>query len=151
MARPFRLQSLLDHKQQLEDESMRVLAERERERTRAADVLTILHDVQEKQLQHLEDLARVVSIDAAERRDATSYLERIERSIVVQHDVIAEAEARVAESRDALVEILKEKRALERLRQQHVETTAREEGRREANAADEISTARYTRTLQERG
>ena len=45
-----------------------VLAERERERTRAADVLTILHDVQEKQLQHLEDLARVVSIDAAERR-----------------------------------------------------------------------------------
>ena len=69
----------------------------------------------------------------------------------MQHDVIAEAEARVAESRDALVEILKEKRALERLRQQHVETTAREEGRREANAADEISTARYTRTLQERG
>ena len=151
MAKPFRLQSLLEHKQQQEEQSMRFLADREAARRRASDTLEMLREAEEAQLRHLEDLSRAVRFDAEISRDATSYLGRIERSIAAQHDVIAEAEARVLESRDALVEILKEKRALERLREQYLETTAREEGRREALVVDEITTARYTRVLQERG
>lgn len=151
MAKPFRLQALLEHKQQQEEQSMRALAERESERRRACDTLEILREAEETQLRHLEDLARAARFDPEISRDATSYLGRIEQSIAAQREVIAEAEARVLESRDALVEILKEKRALERLREQFLETTAREAGRREAVASDEISTARYTRQLQERG
>jgi len=150
VAKPFRLQSLLEHKQALEEECMRVLAEHELARRRAVDTLEILHEAQETQLRHLEDLARAVRFDAEISRDATAYLGRIEHSITVQREALVEAEARVAESREALVEVLKEKRALERLREQHIETTAREEGRREARAVDDITTARYTRSLQER-
>ena len=62
--------------------------------------------------------------------------------------MIAEAAERVRESRDALLAILKEKRALERLREQHVAAAALVAGRREARAADEITSARYARHLQ---
>ena len=150
MPRPFRLQALLEHKQQLEEQATLELGSREAAHRHATEALDILREAEETQLRHLEALARAERFDAEISRDATAYLDRIERSITVQRDVIAETEARVAESRDALVEILKEKRALERLREQHLETVAREEGRREAQSADEISTARYTRHLQER-
>jgi len=151
MAKPFRLQVLLDQKRRLEDEAMRALGAHEADLRRATETMEILREAEETQIRHLDDLARAARFDAEISADATAYLERIERSIAAHHDVIAEAEARVAESRDALMEVLKEKRALERLREQHFETEAREEGRREAREADDITTARYTRHLQDRG
>ena len=151
MPKPFRLQAVLDQKRRLEEQAMLALGALEGELRRAIEALQFLRVAQETQLQHLDDLARADRFDPAISADATAYLERIERSIVAQGDVITETEVRVAESRDALVEVLKEKRALERLREQHLEQVAREQGRREAREADEISTARYTRRLQERG
>ena len=127
---------------------MLLLAERAAEHRRACDVLDTLREAEEAQMRHLDELARTTRIDAQQQRDAASYLGRIARSITVQGDVIAEAEAAVQESRDLLVEILKEKRSLERLREQHVTETEREEGRREALEVDEITSNRYTRNLQ---
>lgn len=150
-SKPFRLQALLDQKRRLEEQAMLALGALEGELHRATEALQFLHEAQETQLRHLDDLARSDRFDPTISADATAYLERIERSIVAQGQVIAETEVRVAEGRDALMEVLKEKRALERLREQHLETVAREEGRREAREADDISTARYTRHLQERG
>lgn len=150
MPKPFRLQALLEHKQQQEERQMLVLAAHDHERRCACDVLDTLREAEAAQMRHLDGLSRATRIDAEQHRDAVSYLGRIEASIVLQRDVIAEAEARVQESRDALVEILKEKRSLERLREQHVMDTEREEGRREAGEMDEITSARYVRRLQGR-
>ena len=150
MPKPFRLQALLEHRRQQEQQQMLVLAERDAERLRACDVLDTLREAEAAQLHHLDTLSGATRIDAEEQRDAVSYLARIETSIVVQREVIADAEARVQESRDLLVEILKDKRSLERLHEQHVTETEREEGRREARAVDEITSARYTRRLQGR-
>lgn len=151
MPKPFRLQALLDQKRRLEEQAMLALGALEGELRRAMEALQFLHEAQESQLRHLSDLAHADRFDPAISEAATAYLERIERSIVAQGEVIAETEVRVAESREVLMEVLKEKRALERLREQHLEQIAREEGRREARETDDISTARYTRHLQERG
>ncbi|MGE3855623.1 MAG: flagellar export protein FliJ [Dehalococcoidia bacterium] len=151
MAKPFRLQALLDQKRREEDEAMRALGAHEGDLRRATETLEILREAEETQLRHLDDLARAERFDAEISADATAYLERVEHSIAAQRGAIEEAEARVAESRDALMEVLKEKRALERLREQHLEHEAREAGLREAREVDDITTARYTRHLQERG
>lgn len=151
MPRPFRLQALLDQKRRLEEQAMLALGALEAELRRATEALQFLYEAQDTQLRHLGDLARSDRFDPAISADATAYLERIERSIVAQGEVIAETEARVADSRAALMDVLKEKRALERLREQHLDQIAREEGRREARDADDMTTARYTRHLQERG
>jgi len=148
--RPFRLQALLDHKRQLEEQRMLHLAECEAEWRQACEVLAMLRDAERDQLRDLEQIARASRLDVAQQRDATSYLQRLEVSMRAQGEVIADAERRVLESRDALVEILKEKRSLERLREQHVAETEREEGRREAGVVDEITSARYVRLLQGR-
>ena len=148
MPKPFRLQALLEHKTHLEQQQTLVLAGRDAERRRACDVLDTLREAEAEHLRHLDTLARSARIDAPQQRDAVSYLGRIETSIAFQRDVIAEAEARVQESRDVLLEILKEKRALERLREHHAGDEAREEARREALDVDEITTARYVRSLQ---
>ncbi|MFA7249287.1 MAG: flagellar export protein FliJ [Dehalococcoidia bacterium] len=150
MPKPFRLQTLLEHKARLEERQMLVLAARDAERRRAGDVLQVLHEAAVEQLRHMETLARDARIDAQQHRDAVAYLSRLEASIVLQRDVIAEAESRVQEGRDALVAILKEKRALERLREQHESEVALEDGRRESRMVDEITSARYVRRLQGR-
>ena len=150
MPKPFRLQALLEHKRQQEEQQTLLLAERDAERHRACGVLDILREAEAAQLHHLDELSGVTRIDAVLQRDAVSYLGRIETSMAVQRGVIAGAEARVQECRDLLIEILKEKRSLERLREQHVTATEREEGRREARDVDEITSARYTRRLQGR-
>lgn len=148
MPKPFRLQVLLDHKQQLEEQQMLVLSEREAERRRAIEVLDMLRVAEDEQMRHLDVLARDTRLDPFQQRDAVAYLGRIERSIVAQGAVIAEAEIAVAEARDALVELLKEKRSLERLRERHVTEVTLEEGRRESRVVDEITSARYVRALQ---
>ena len=148
MPKPFRLQALLEHKEHLEQQQTLVLAGHDAARRRACDVLDTLREAEAEHLHHLDTLARSARIDAPQQRDAISYLGRIEASIALQRAVIAEAEARVQESRDVLLEILKEKRALERLREQHAIDDAREEGRREALEVDESTSARYTRGLQ---
>lgn len=148
--KPFRLQALLEHKQRLEEQQMLVLAERDGERRRACDVLETLREAEAAHLQHLDTLASRRDVDACEQRDAVAYLARLEASITLQREVIAEAEGRVQEARDGLVEILKEKSALDRLREQHVLDEVREEGRREARVVDEITSARYARRLQGR-
>ncbi len=150
MAKPFRLQALLEHKQRQEERQMLDLAARDAERRHACDILDTLRDAEREHLDHADGRAQAATFDALEQRDAVAYLARLEASIAVQHTVIAEAEEHVRESRDALVAILKEKQALERLRERHAAEAALEDGRREARVTDEITSARYARQLQER-
>ena len=149
MARPFRLQSLLEHKRQQEEQQTLALASLDAQYRAVREALEALRLEEEQQLVQIATLAQGGRLDAEQYRTAISYLDRLEGSIAQQTEALTEAEERVLESRDALVGILKEKRSLERLREKHATEATLEEGRREAGRVDDITSARYARRAGE--
>ncbi len=149
MPRPFRLQSLLEHKRQQEERQTLELAALDAEFRRVREALEALRREEDEQLRQIAAMAGGGPLDAEQYRTAMSYLDRLGGAIARQADALTEAEGRVLESRDALVGTLKEKRSLERLRERHATAADLEEGRREAGRVDDITSARYARRAGE--
>lgn len=150
MARPFRLQSLLEHKRQQEEQQTLLLAALDAQYRDVRQSLDLLRREEDEQMGRIAALARGGRLDAAQYHAAISYLDRLEGSIAEQTDLLQAAEQRVLESRDALIGILKEKRSLERLHEQRDAEAEIEDGRREARQVDEMTSARYIRRAAER-
>ncbi|MEX2446435.1 MAG: flagellar export protein FliJ [Dehalococcoidia bacterium] len=149
MTRHFRLQSVLEHKQQQEQQQARALSALEVACARTRAALDALRSEEEEQLGRIADIARGGPLDPEAYRTATSYLGSIEGSIAEQRTALTEAEERAVEGRDALLAILKEKRSLERLRERQGAEADRDDARREASRVDEFTSARYARRAVE--
>ena len=132
-----------EERKQLE---LTTLAEEER---RLREQLSQLRDKEQQQLRALPDRSRDGAIDPADLGAAVAYLGSIEGSIAEQMDVVSEVETRVLESREQLIEILREKQSLEKLKQRQADEAAAEEKHREAKSADEMTAARFQRRAQE--
>lgn len=145
MADPFRLQSLLDYRRQIEDGQMRALAEVTVEEQRVRDAIAALDRHREEQTSALADLMAGGTFDADGYTQRAAYLDAIGRALDQQAAALAEAMARVQERREALVAALKDRRILERLRDRQAEDAAAEEGRAEARGVDDMVMARHQR------
>lgn len=143
MGKPFRFEPLLDRVQQREDEQTRVLAALAHEEQALRNVLAALE--QEREIEWARFADRDGPLDAERHRVAMAYVQQLTERIETQRAAIEMARGRVAEARDALLEILKEKRSLERLREQDTAAAAIEEGRREANRVDDLNMTRHGR------
>lgn len=108
-----------------------------------------LRDQQQAQLRTLSEGARAGAIAPREQAHALQYLNRLGGSIDAQLDVMAEVQAHVLETREALIEVLREKRTLEKLKQNQLAEQASERDRREANATDDMTAARFARRAKE--
>lgn len=146
MAEPFRLQSLLDYRRQLEDEQMRALAEVTAEEHQVREAIAALGRHREDQTAALAALMTSGTFDAEGYTQHAAYLDAIGLALDQQAVALEAAAARVAERREALVEALKDRRVLERLRNRQAEEAAIEDGRQEARAVDDMTTTRYQRT-----
>ena len=145
MSGKFRLQQVLDHKRRQEEEKTLELATLTAEQRRSEDTLRILREKEEAQLIALQQVARAGAIDPTHLDAALGYLDAIEGSISKQTELVALIEGRVLESRDALIEILKEKQLLEKLEQQHAAEQQAAETHRENGRLDDIAAQRYIR------
>ncbi|RJQ11860.1 MAG: flagellar export protein FliJ [Dehalococcoidia bacterium] len=146
MAEPFRLRSLLDYRRQLEDEQMRALAEVTAEEQRVRDAIAALDRHREDQTAALAALMTSGTFDAGGYTQRASYLEAIGIELDQQVAALEAAAARVSEQRAALVEALKDRRVLERLRDRQAAEAAIEDGRQEARVVDDMTTSRHQRT-----
>jgi flagellar FliJ protein len=146
----FRLQPLLDHTEQREERKTRELAALAAEARLAQEALETLHQEREERLRALE-ATRGRGFDAMAYERAVQYLEHLAYSIDRQSALLDEVTARVLGSRDELLEILREKRSLERLREHREADEALEEGRREARTVDDMTSARYARRASAEG
>lgn len=146
MTQPFRLQALLDYRRQLEDEQMRALAEVTVEEQRVRDAITALDRHREEQTAALAALVAGGTFDAEGYTQRAAYLDAIGLALDQQAAALEAAAARVRERREALVEALKDRRVLERLRDRQAEEAAVEGGRHEARGVDDMMMTRHQRT-----
>ena len=62
---------------------------------------------------------------------------------------MADVESKVLDSREQLIEILKEKQMLEKLKQRQLDAAASEADRRASKEMDDITSARFVRRARE--
>ncbi len=145
----FRLEQVLNHARRQEEQKqleLKVLSEEER---RLRDQLLQLRDQEQQQLSAIAGRDREGVIEPTEIDAALLYLSSIVGSITDHLDVVAAVEARVLESRDQLVEILREKQSLEKLKRRQAAEAALRENCREAKDADDMTSARFQRRTLE--
>ncbi len=145
----FRLEQVLRHTLRQEEQKqleLRTLTEEER---RLHEQLAQLREKEDQQLRALSERSQGRSIDLAELDATLAYLAAIEGSIGEQLDVVADVESKVLDSREQLIEILKEKQSLENLKQRQLDAAASEAGRRESREMDDMTSARFVRRARE--
>ncbi len=127
----------LEEQRQLELQRL-VAAE---ERLRSA--LQELHARLDAQLSEVTERARAGALDASELEAASRYVHRLERLAEQQRALLAASTAEVAAGRDALVQALQERRALELLQARQDGAAQLETNRREERAVDDLNAARF--------
>lgn len=145
----FRLQTVLDLKQRLEDAQQQELANLAQQRMQAEEALRLLAQQQRSQEDALAGRVRNGLLRADEVNSALAYIENVRASITAQRDHSAALEQRIHSSRERLTELARERQVLEKLRERHLEEVAVEENRRDQRAADELVSQRYARKAWE--
>lgn len=145
MAKPFRLQSLLEYRRQVEDEQARALAEVSAEEQRIREAIDALNVRREEQTTALAAVMSVGKFDTEEYTHHAAYLDALGRTLDQHAAALDAAMALVVERRAALVEALKDRRVLERLRDRQAEEATVEDNRREARDVDELVMSRHQR------
>lgn len=148
-ASEFRLEQVLRHAQRQEEQKQLELKSLAGEERRLRDQLASLRDRERAQIRSLIDGGRDGPIDPAEMDDALAYLDAIAGRIGERLGAVEGVKTRVTESREQLVELLKETRTLENLKQQAAAEAAADERRREARATDDLTSARFARRRRE--
>lgn len=108
-----------------------------------------LREQEQAQLRALSEGATSGAIAPRQQAQAMQYLNHLGGSIDAQLDVMAQVQAHVLETREALITVLREKKTLEKLKQNQLAEQASERDRREANAADDMTAARFARRAKE--
>lgn len=143
MSRAFRFAPLLDLAEQREEQQTLDLASAVGVE-RAAQLELARLDA-EREHQWVQFGTAAGPMDAEQYRAALAYIERLTERIAEQQRVLVEAQDRVAEARDALLETVKERRSLEHLKDRDHATATREEDRREAGRQDDLNMSRHAR------
>ncbi len=145
----FRLEQVLRHTLRQEEQKQQELRTLTEEERRLQEQLAQLREKEDQQLRTLSERSRDRSIDLAELDATLAYLSAIEGSIGEQLDVVADVESKVLDSREQLIEILKEKQSLENLKQRQLDAASSEADRRESKEMDDITSARFVRRARE--
>ena len=144
----FTLIRVLEHKRQMEEQRQRELHALSQQQHVAEDSLRLLHQQAREQREAMTRPGGA-ALDPAVRDSALAYFGSVEDRIARQRDLIAELEARVVESRGGLIEALKERQMLERVQERRASEATVLQQRREANEADDQTSARLTRQRAE--
>jgi len=145
-ARPFRFEPLLNLAEQREEQQTLALASVAAEERAASEALAALEAERERAYARFASSA--APVDASEYLATIAYADRLSREIEAQREVLAAAAVRVAEARGALMEVVRERRSFEHLRDQDEAAALQEEERREASTVDDLNMTRHARRLR---
>ncbi|MEX1023044.1 MAG: flagellar export protein FliJ [Dehalococcoidia bacterium] len=142
-SRTFRFEPLLQWAGQREEQQTLHLSAASAAEREVLAAIAALEAERERQWIAFADPAG--AFDAEQYRTAVAYVERLTQRIEEQRAALAEAQTRVVEVRDVLLETVKERRSLEHLKDRDAATAALEEGRREDGAQDDLNMSRHIR------
>jgi flagellar FliJ protein len=143
--RTFRLQPVLNLKELREEQLQVDLAARQAEEERQRQMLAALEAEQSRQLGELGRLTGGGPLDLTCVDAALSYLHRVQGRVVDQAEAAARANAATAATRDALTAAMRERKVLEKLREQQRAALRQHLRQLEANQADETAISRFAR------
>ena len=142
----FKYQTLLEHRHALEEQRQRELAQQLRGRMILENQLRQMQEtIRESKRQLGAGLVGRVDLDAIGRFAGFSGHSSLRAQQLVLK--IAEFEKRVDAARTALQDAMRQRKALELLREKHKDAWKRDQAMREALELDEIATQQYTRRL----
>lgn len=140
----FRLQTKLDITERQEDIARVEVAERQKAYQSAVDKLESL-------IQHMEDLHGMLrqknngSLPVQEVIAVKEYQGVLKERISYQRKVVKQAESELEEAQQVLLEIMKERKTLDRLREREYFEYLCEVMRQEQNQIDEVAIVQYIR------
>jgi flagellar export protein FliJ len=141
----FRLEQVLDLRRRAEEQQQLALHARIEEEARLRAELDDLVARREARIASLTAQRRRGPVDPKMLEATLNYVESVEIAIQQQNAEITAAQGRVEGQREALVAAMRDRQALEQLRDQHNAAAHRETDRREAKEVDDIVSARFAR------
>ena len=145
----FRLQTVLEHKQRLEE-----MAQLEHARAQAAQVreeatLGQLKQAEDSAFAELERQRMTGLLDIEALQFGMSYLDQLKVQIQRQEQVVERVRRATAQKRDLLVAAMQDRKALERLREKQLAEFRFEQNRLEAIEIDDLVIMRHARQMIE--
>lgn len=142
---PFHLQPVLNFKASQVDTLEVEFAQLKGALQNEVEALLALKAAERQEIAALRQAQQKGRLDAEGIRQHQAYLQTLHEQIARQEARVAEAERRLEAKREALVRMMQDRQALEKLRERHESREARAALRREAREVDEIVTTRYGR------
>ncbi|GAB6908855.1 hypothetical protein DESC_300068 [Desulfosarcina cetonica] len=140
----FKLQVVLDHRQFLEDNLKKELAEI---RQQAQAAKKVLEQMRNKEMQTIAELkdeqTKGLSSDFVVAYH--TYLERLSERMINQQATIKKIEALIAKKQDGVLEAMKKRQILEKLKERGLERYNQTVSRSETNFINEIAINQYAR------
>jgi flagellar protein FliJ len=141
----FRLQSILDYKQDLEDKEKEKLAKILQELEQAKNYKRMLEQRKVQAQAELKEKQKVGGIDVNQLKFYTNYLKKLDKDILYTAVMIEQIKAREREQRQALLKAAQERQTYEKLKEKHKEEFDEEEAEIERKLIDEMATIGFAR------
>ncbi len=145
----FRMQTILDHKLDLEEKEKEKLGKILAELERARQYKAMLQQKRAQASQELKDKQKAGGINVNELRFYTYYLKKLDNDIVEATLAIEQLKAREREQRQALLMAAMERKKYEKIKEKHKEEFDAEQAEIERKLIDELATIKFARRIQE--
>ena len=144
LTRPFKFEAVLNHRQHLEETARKIFADAVRELRQAENVLSRMEN-KHTQYQHAMRLKQANSDAAMELILYSRYLTRLEVEIREQKNIIDTLANDKEEKRRTLMVTLKDRKAIEKLKERHVADAEKSERDSEQKLLNDVAISRYQR------
>jgi flagellar FliJ protein len=144
VARPFKLEAVLTHRQHQEESARKVFADAARELSRARQVLTDMEKVR-AQYRRAMRLKQDNNGSAMELILYTRYLARLASEINEQQHTIETLAANKEEKRMVLMTALKDRKVIEKLKERYLADEEKKERDMEQKLVNDVAISRFQR------
>ena len=142
----FRLQTVLEHKQRLEELAQLDHAQAQAAQVREERSLGQLHEAEDRGFGELERQRFDGPLDIESLRFGMTYLDILKSQITRQEQVVDRVRGATETKREQLVGAMQDRKALDRLREKQQQHFNKEAARREAVEQDEMVVMRHPRS-----
>lgn len=148
MARPFKLEVVLNHRQHREEAARKRYADAVRRLRQQQDHLAAMHVTRQM---YRQDLRRqqLSGEAAAEILLYMHYLTRLDTEIQAQEKVVQTYRREKEKQRQTLMAALKDRKVIEKLKEHHLSQLEAEERGREQKLLNDVAITRYQRNARE--
>ena len=143
----FKLEPVLHYRSSIEDTLRRVLSEKRERLKSERDGLEALITRRQAHLRELGKKLRT-GLGVAENFLYIDYLERMDDEMVIRKKAVDAAEEAAEIERGRLIEAVRQRKTLERLKEKHMDAHEKECHKRETGLLDEIAVNRFNRARE---